>query len=598
MAVESCTITQSGATNNAYVNQSISQSVPISPPGTTQSGKQTVNITQGPASVLNLVQIQQNSNQSLKTSNPTQTQVAGQSINVEQTANGTGVNSSSINQTQLQKEYARGTTQNQNVTTTISDCNPNTVLTPGPTEPNACAVVLQHSHAGNNTNALRQNVLQDMNSTGQSTQTQGAPDGGIDARVHQDTDTGTSTNNASLAKLQHETAAAGSTQTQHDPMSCCGFASQDGGANNTENINLTSSESASGDSSPDQTSDVIGTSHTPDGTCTIMVKASINGDSANNSDTESPCPFLTLQASCNDDGCSAPPPDLSNPNPPESSIVKFVRPTGCDCSLDHEASITGGGGVDYEIQYQNAGTGDAHHVTVSDPLPEGVSYVSDSCSGGNSCSFDSQTDTVTWDLGTVSPNADTIFLDFQATVPDETADIVNTPNVTSDEETTPIPGSPATVHDTAAPASAVTIGVRNITAGEQSFSPSTVATPGDVIEFQVVYSNTGGGSATNVSGTAPVPANVAGPPVNMNCPNTCNVNFDPTSGLPTSVSWSLGTVAPNTGSQFTTVTFNMVADFCPAFFEVPTVTTTEEGAVPVTPAVGAQVIPAPNTCIG
>src|SRR5207248_705489 len=102
--------------------------------------------------------------------------------------------------------------------------------------------------------------------------------------------------------------------------------------------------------------------------------------------------------------------------------------------------------------------------------------------------------------------ADTIFLDFQATVPNETAEIVNTPNVTSDEETTPIPGSPATVHDTAAPASAVTIGVRNITAGEQSFSPSTVATPGDVIEFQVLYSNTGGGSATNVSGTAPVPA--------------------------------------------------------------------------------------------
>src|SRR5262249_57187193 len=117
-------------------------------------------------------------------------------------------NSSSINQTQLQKEYARGTTQNQNVTTTVPDCNPNSILLPGPTAPNACAVVLQHSMSGNNTNALRQNVLEDMNSSRVSTQTQGSTDGGIDGRVHQDTVSGTSTNNAILAKLQHETAAS------------------------------------------------------------------------------------------------------------------------------------------------------------------------------------------------------------------------------------------------------------------------------------------------------------------------------------------------------------------------------------------------------
>src|SRR5205085_4151856 len=138
-----------GATNYAFVNQSISQSVPQSPSGTTQTGTQTVSVTQGPASVLNQIQIQQNTNQSLKTNNLTQTQIAGQSINVEQTANGSGKNSSSVNQTQLQKEYARGTTQNQNTSNSgLADCNVNTVLTPGPTAPNACAVVLQHSAAG------------------------------------------------------------------------------------------------------------------------------------------------------------------------------------------------------------------------------------------------------------------------------------------------------------------------------------------------------------------------------------------------------------------------------------------------------------------
>src|SRR5262249_56847239 len=137
-----------------------------------------------------------------------------------------------------------------NAATTVPDCNPHPLLPPGPTAPNACAGLLQHSMSGNNTNALRQNVLEDINSSGVSTQTQGSTDGGIDGRVHQDTVSGTSTNNAILAKLQHETAASGSTQTQHDPMSCCGFASQDGGTNNTENISLTSSETASPDSSP------------------------------------------------------------------------------------------------------------------------------------------------------------------------------------------------------------------------------------------------------------------------------------------------------------------------------------------------------------
>src|SRR5207237_233698 len=129
-----------------------------------------------PASLLNQLQVQQNANQSLKTTNPTQTQVAGQSLTLEQTATGAGKNSSAINQTQLQKEYARGTSQNQNTSTNVADCNTATTaitIPPGPGAPNVCAVVLQHSAAGNNTNVLRQNVNEDMNSTGQASQTQG-----------------------------------------------------------------------------------------------------------------------------------------------------------------------------------------------------------------------------------------------------------------------------------------------------------------------------------------------------------------------------------------------------------------------------------------
>ena len=45
-------------------------------------------------------------------------------------------------------------------------------------------------------------------------------------------------------KNQHESAPAGAIQTQNDPVSCCGFASQLGGTGNTENIGQSSSLAA------------------------------------------------------------------------------------------------------------------------------------------------------------------------------------------------------------------------------------------------------------------------------------------------------------------------------------------------------------------
>jgi uncharacterized repeat protein (TIGR01451 family) len=313
-----------------------------------------------------------------------------------------------------------------------------------------------------------------------------------------------------------------------------------------------------------------------------------------------------LQASCNTDGCTAPPPDLTNPAPPESSIVKFVKPDGCDCGFDNSTSITGGGVVDYEIQYQNAGTGDAHNVTVSDPLPNGVTYVSDSCSGGNSCSFNSGSNTVTWNLGTVSPNAATISVDFQATLPNPNADtdIVNTPNVTSDEETTPIPGSPATVHDMVAPPiSALTAGVLNNTAGETSFGSSTNASPGDTVVFDVVYANTGTGAAHNVtisttglpltgtgvgSATFPVPGSPSG---YQYCPQTLTA-----STCTLGPAADPGTVAPGTDPLFTTfyVALQINAGACGTVTYNASGQTTEDGpltAAPVTVNLPACVIP-------
>jgi len=451
---QSCDITQSGAANYAYLNQNINQS-----DGSGQLGKQTASVIQGPASVTNYVQISQAVNQSSKVTNAgTQNQNADQSATVEQTATGSGTNTAALNQTQLQKEYARGTTQTQNTTSNLPDCNTTTVP-PGPTHPNACAVVLQHSSAGANANQLRQNVNEDQNSSGQATQSQGSTNGGLDARVHQDTDSGTSTNSAVLSKNQHQTAASGSDQFQHDPVSCCGFASQDGGTNNRETIDLSSSQSASGDSTPQQTSDLIGTSHTPQGTCTITEKASINRDSANNSDTESPtCPFLTLTTFCNVDGCSAPEGDTSNPFPPDSSLFAGVRADDQSPFVEtYPFEVFPPATFEYQVLYSNSGSGAAHNVVVTDTLPSGgtpgtnffnLAYVDLSCT--NSCIYDPDARTITWNLGTVDPNT-SVDLRFTGIVTgDNCVAVLNNASVDTDEE------APITSNDARVPLACIT----------------------------------------------------------------------------------------------------------------------------------------------
>jgi uncharacterized repeat protein (TIGR01451 family) len=532
-AVQTCVITQSGDANYAYVNQNINQ-VDTS----YQTGKQTATVTQGPASVTNYLQLSQAVNQSTKTGNP-QTQQAGQSANIEQTATGGGTNYSALNQTELQKQFARGTTQTQGTTAVgLPDCNPTTVLTPGPTDPNVCAVVLQHSASGANVNHLRQNVNEDQNATGQATQTQGSSDGGLDGRVHQDTVSGTSLNDVSQSKNQHQTAAAGSTQVQHDPVSCCGFASQDGGTGDTETINQSSSLSASGDSSPEQHSDLIGTSRTPDGTCTVTQKAGINQHSANNVDTESPCPFLTLTTSCeggSEGGCSPAPPDLSNPAPPLSALSKGVR-NNTDSGFDNATSVVGGGTVEYQLVYGNNGTGDAHNVVVTDTLPLDATYVADSCSPSAVCSYDSDARTITWRLGTVGPPIEIgRIMGFSATVPNETADIVNTAGVDTSEEE-PVSSNEATVIDTlAAPISGLAKAVRSVPNG--AFDNSvTFAGPGTA-EFQILYSNSGNGAAHNVVVTDVVPSGLSY--VDASCSPACSYDSDSQT-----ITWNLGAIDP------------------------------------------------------
>jgi uncharacterized repeat protein (TIGR01451 family) len=448
----SCQITQTGTSANyAYVNQNINQT-----DNPTQIGTEKAVVTQGPASVTNFLQVGQAVNQSSKVaSGGTQKQFAYQSLTVTQTAatGSSGTNYAAVNQTQLQKEYARSTVQEQDTSdvpsgSSLPDCNPATPPN-GPGAPNVCANIAQSSDAGANTNQLRQNVNEDQNSTGVATQTQGNGDGGLDSRVHQETNTGTSSNAAVLSKNQHQTAAVSSLthQFQNDPVSCCGFASQVGGTNNTDSINLSSALSASGDSSPDQNSDLIGTTHHDpnDGSCTIAEKASINIDSTNNTESFPTCPeFLLVETSCSsgseDAGCPSSP--TVETFPPVSSLTKGVcdETTNFECTPGPSTDAFQDDTLSYQIVYSNSanvpieGMGIARNVVVTDPIPSGVDPNSIECDVDVPCTVDTEAGTITWDLGDVSPDS-SITMAFTASVTAEAGTtFTNTATGTDDEE--------------------------------------------------------------------------------------------------------------------------------------------------------------------
>lgn len=85
------------------------------------------------------------------------------------------------------------------------------------------------------------------------------------------------------------------------------------------------------------------------------------------------------------------------------TTAQITAATGNTLTLDTAVSAASGSNVipaiTYNISYQNTGTGIAPSVTLTDALPAGTTFVSASNSGANSSG------TVTWNIGSLSPNA-------------------------------------------------------------------------------------------------------------------------------------------------------------------------------------------------
>lgn len=588
-ASQSCTITQTGASNMATVSQTISQSA-----GATQSGTQTVSVTQGTedarSAAFNVLKVTQSVSQSTKTTGGAQAQNAHQEVFVSQWAGGAGYNQSNINQSQLQKAYG-GAPQSQNgAEESGADC-----LAGAPDAPNACSDVNQHSESGTNYSALNQSIDQDANTAvSEAFQSQGSPGGGLEGHVHQDSGpAGSSQNKAKQDKHQKANGPANATQTQYDPVRCCGTFSQFGGSGNVEDINQSSSIGASNPGA-DQHSTLIGESVTPDGKCNVNQHSAIDTASVNNSETLTPCPYLTLTTSCSTgsididavfrgDNCTAFEPYFGV----DSTLTKQVR--NGDGDYGDTTSAATDDTVEFKIDYTNSGPAEEDGLIVTDVVPAGLTYVEGSCSSSpNPCTYDDGTKTIAWNLGTV-PGNESPALTFQAVVVQvDPGTITNTANAATLEEGAGAASDSATV--TVAdepPLSSLTLSVEKV-AG----SPGEVVFPGDTLEYTIVYSNSGGPAhGVYVDGFGIYPIGTS--PVLFTCPQSTTATactLGPTGDE--------GTVTSDTLAAFRTATFTVTVDAasaCDVITHTAHGNTTEEGTLESNPT--SVAVSHPDGCI-
>jgi hypothetical protein len=336
-----CTITQVGVRNFARVDQLLVQGGVFA-----QDATQTADVKQSGATEQNELQVDQNVQQDTSTGTA-QAQDAHQYVLLDQGANGGGNNFAHVHQSQDQNATGSATTQHQNTSvpsfsTLESMCNAaaSTASNGLVTTPNACAKFTQSSVNGDNEAHLHQFANESENSTASAAQSQGFASNGLGGGFEQTvalTGTGSSHNHTVQHKQQSATSNGGS-KTQFDPMGCCGF-SQSLGIKPDENIVQKSTQSADGGTFS-QSADLVGTSNSPTGTCSVSHHVRENAASTNEtvSDKTPPC-FLNVTTSCNSTSgegtpvgtcttTSAPPPCINCFAPPLITVLASLPTLG------------------------------------------------------------------------------------------------------------------------------------------------------------------------------------------------------------------------------------------------------------------------------
>jgi uncharacterized repeat protein (TIGR01451 family) len=196
-------------------------------------------------------------------------------------------------------------------------------------------------------------------------------------------------------------------------------------------------------------------------------------------------------------------PGQSDPNSTNDTDIDTLTPSA-DVAIDKSGPATAvpGTSVTYTIQVTNLGPSNAESVTLSDPLPAGLTFLSADapCASGFPC-----------DLGTLAPNAPvTIAVTYQVPANYTTPNpLVNAANVTSG---TPDPNTANNADDaqsTVTPQSDVRI--------TKSGPPLII--PGTTVSYTISVVNDGPSVAQNVMVDETVPAGVVFAGSSLPCPS-------------------------------------------------------------------------------
>ena len=155
--------------------------------------------------------------------------------------------------------------------------------------------------------------------------------------------------------------------------------------------------------------------------------------------------------------------------------------------------VLAGDSLEYSLSWSNGGSRAATGVVLTDTLPPGASFVSASDGG----SYSPVTNTVSWNLGTVSAGASGSFTVALSTDPlaPEGAALVNRAALTSSE----LPVVEAT--------SSTVVAARPILLMTKTTAQAQ-ATPGDTIDYVITVTNSGSATATGLQITDRIPSGV------------------------------------------------------------------------------------------